>query len=329
MLVELPRNLRHSLQDLANSYAQSRLTEATASLSARYRAADERSAPTARSPDDVAAYSVYRFPATYAAIVACFNALAEQRSGWSPRSMVDLGAGLGAGLWAAAHVWPEIECLTAVDLEPAMIVAGQDLCRSAGHHSIHDAAWLQHDLRRWSSSERFDLVLLSYVLGELDDADLEPMVECAWTAANDTLVIVEPGTPAGARRVKRARDLLYSRGAFPTAPCPHNPPCDAGDDWMHFSVRLPRSKAHRASKRAELGHEDEKFAYVVVGREPLQRTYSRILRHPQFRKGHIYLQLCTPHGAKTVVISKRDGEVYARARKASWGDVFDLPGKLT
>lgn len=324
MLVDLPRDLRDSLQRYSNSHSQSGLNEATAALSARYRTLDDAGGPIAHTDDDIAAYSIYRFPATYAAIVAAFSTQAEQRSEWRPTSMLDLGAGLGSGLWAAAHIWPEIEQMTAVDLEPAMIAAGQDLCRSARRLVLSDATWLRRDMSRWESPDRFDLVLLSYVLGELTDTDLEQIAERAWTSTDDTLVIVEPGTPNGSRRVKRARDFLFSRGAFSIAPCPHDPQCDAGDDWMHFSVRLPRSKAHRASKRAELGYEDEKFAYVVMGREPLPRTYSRILRHPQFRKGHIYLQLCTPEGVKNVVISKRDRELYARARRASWGDVFDM-----
>lgn len=95
---------------------------------------------------------------------------------------------------------------------------------------------------------------------------------------------------------------------------------------MHFAVRLPRTRLHRAAKASDLAYEDEKFSYVVLSRTPGARQYSRIIRHPQVRKGHVSLELCTADGVKTVVISRRDGDLYSRARKASWGDVFDLPG---
>ena len=37
-------------------------------------------------------------------------------------------------------------------------------------------------------------------------------------------------------------------------------------DWCHFTQRLPRSRAHKQVKGAELPFEDEKFAYVALTR---------------------------------------------------------------
>ncbi len=326
MLVDLPRTLREPLQRLSQGYAPQELGRAATDLSARYREEHARGVPIAQSVADVAAYAAYRFPATYAAIVAALEALKEQRDALRPRSMLDLGAGLGAGLWAAERVWPDIERLTAVDAQQDMITSGWDLCRTSTHSALRSAKWIHDDVRRAKLSQRHDVVLLAYVLAEMDEADIEGLLDRAWRATAEALVIVEPGTPAGYQRVRSARAYLRSRGGFSIAPCPHDPPCEVPeDDWCHFSVRLPRSKMHRAAKGAELGYEDEKFAYVVMAREPVTQTYSRILRHPQIRKGHIYLQLCTPEGVKTIVVSKSDGDLYSRARKAAWGDVFPFP----
>ncbi|MCC7107584.1 MAG: rRNA methyltransferase, partial [Chloroflexi bacterium] len=68
-----------------------------------------------------------------------------------------------------------------------------------------------------------------------------------------------------------------------------------------------------------------KFAYTALSRAPLDRSYARIVRHPQIHKGHISLQLCTPEGMRTIIVSKRDGALFTRARKAEWGDIFPIP----
>lgn len=329
MLVDLPRELRESLHQLSQGYAPQELNQAVADLSARYRDEAPDGTPIARSSEDVAAYAAYRFPATYAAIVATLRSLEEQQEGWSPRTLLDLGAGLGAGLWAATQVWPDLERLTAIDAQLAMISAGRELARIATHDALRSAQWIRADLQHAELPGQHDLVLIAYVLGEIGPAHMDVILDRAWRATGDALVIVEPGTPAGYRRVKHARDFLRSRGGFSVAPCPHEPPCDVSeDDWCHFSVRLPRSKMHRSVKGAELSYEDEKYSYVAMSRTPAARPYSRILRHPQVRKGHIYLQLCTPQGVRTIVVSKRDRELYSRARKSSWGDIFELPDSM-
>jgi len=138
-------------------------------------------------------------------------------------------------------------------------------------------------------------------------------------------VVVEPGTPAGYRRVLAARAQLLAAGATLAAPCPHERACPwAGtDEWCHFAVRLPRSAAHRRAKSAELAYEDEKFAYVAVVRDGAEPTSARVLRHPQARPGHVLLQLCRTDGIHPETVSKRDRDRYRRARKVSWGESFE------
>ena len=43
-------------------------------------------------------------------------------------------------------------------------------------------------------------------------------------------------------------------------------------DWCHFTQRLPRSRAHKQIKGAELPFEDEKFSYVALTRAPAARA---------------------------------------------------------
>ncbi|HEX5415385.1 MAG TPA: small ribosomal subunit Rsm22 family protein [Chloroflexota bacterium] len=326
MLVPMPVELQTALEDHLAGKSLRQIGQATRDLSERYRSGARPGAPIARSGEDVLAYAAYRLPATYAATVAALSALREQRPEWSPRTMLDLGAGPGAGLWAAVSVWPEIQQITAVDAQPAMLILGRQLAAASPDPAVRSAEWIAGNALTVPLSRRYDLVLISYVLSELSPAKVAELVDRAWAATEGALVVVEPGTPSGFARVVEAQERLAASGGHVIAPCPHTPPCTVGEgDWLHFSVRLPRGEVHRLVKSSALGYEDEKFSYVVVARWPLEHPYARITRHPQIRPGNVSLQLCTPAGPKTVVVSKKDGELFKRARKAAWGDLFALP----
>jgi ribosomal protein RSM22 (predicted rRNA methylase) len=98
----------------------------------------------------------------------------------------------------------------------------------------------------------------------------------------------------------------------------------AGADWCHFAVRLDRSRAHRQSKHAALGWEDEKFAYMVAVRDAAllrARAEARVIRRPRKETGHVRLALCAAGGLTDVVVTRR-APTYRAARDASWGDAW-------
>jgi ribosomal protein RSM22 (predicted rRNA methylase) len=278
-------------------------------LSAAYRG--QAPARSARTRAQVGAYLAYRAPATYAAAAAVFRQVAHQRPGWEPRSLLDVGAGPGVATWAAVEAWPSLEHLTLVEAEPEMIAAGRELLPGAG--------WTEGDVS--SARGPADLVLVSYVLGEVR----EGLAARLWAQAADTIVFVEPGTPAGYRRVLDARAAVLEAGGFTVAPCPHDLPCPLpADDWCHFAVRLPRSKLHRRAKGADLGWEDEKFSYAVLSREPVPKAAARVIRQPQLRPGHANLVTSEPDGIHQRTVSRKRGALYKAARDAGWGDAIDL-----
>jgi ribosomal protein RSM22 (predicted rRNA methylase) len=143
-----------------------------------------------------------------------------------------------------------------------------------------------------------------------------------WTKTRDTLMIVEPGTPAGYARIIAVRQHLIARGAHVAAPCPHDKNCPlASPDWCHFSQRLPRSQAHRQIKGAELAFEDEKFSYVALSRAPVAQRPARVLAQPVATKVEITAKLCTSDGLVTGKVPRRAKNAYARARHWRWGDI--------
>lgn len=280
-------------------------------LSAAYRSGERTRA--ARTRPEVAAYLAYRAPATYAAAAAVFRQVALLRPDWRPGSLLDVGAGPGVTSWAARNVWPSLEELTLVEIEPEMVAAGREL--------LPDARWITGDIA--AAVGRADLVIMSYVLGEL--ADVAGTAMSLWEHAADTIAFVEPGTPAGYRRILEARATVIDAGGSTVAPCPHDLPCPLpADDWCHFAVRLPRSKLHRRAKGVELGYEDEKFSYAVLSREPVAQAPARIIRQPQVRSGHVHLVTSEPDGIHQRTVSRKQGSLYKEARAASWGAAIDL-----
>lgn len=327
-MADLPVALADGIERLLADVSPRELARASADLSARYRDRRERRAPVARSESEILAYAASRLPATYAAVSAVFDAVREQRPIWTPRSLLDLGAGPGTGLWAAATRWPTVEHAVALEAEPRMLELGQELARSAGYPAVRDASWVRGSLPGAVPDGPFDLVLLAYVLGELDQATRDRTLDRAAEATADPsglTVIVEPGTPDGFARILRARDRLLARGGFVTAPCPFDERCpwsDSQTDWCHFAVRLARTTAHRTAKGGALGYEDEKFAYIAVSRQPTARTSARVVRHPQVRPRLIELELCTPGGIQRRIVTRRDRDGFRQARKIDWGDSF-------
>jgi ribosomal protein RSM22 (predicted rRNA methylase) len=190
---------------------------------------------------------------------------------------------------------------------------------AAGRELLPEASWIEADVA--AARGPAELVLCSYVLGELS----RPPVEHLWAQSSDALAVVEPGTPAGYRRVLDARAAVLAAGGHTVAPCPHDLPCPLpADDWCHFAARLPRSRLHRRAKGAELGWEDEKLSYAVLSREPVRPVAARVIRPPQVRSGHV--RLVTSDGDGVVrerTVSRKQGDAYRAARKAGWGDALD------
>ena len=192
---------------------------------------------------------------------------------------------------------------------------------AAGRELLPGGRWLAGDVS--AARGPADLVIVSYVLGEVREP---AVVRTLWEQAADTIVVVEPGTPAGYRRVLAARDAVLADGGFTVAPCPHDLPCPLEKgDWCHFGVRLPRSRLHRRAKAVERGFEDEKFSYAVLSREPTPRAAARIIRPPQVRSGHVRLARREADGVHARTVSRRQGAAYRTARGAAWGDTLALP----
>ncbi len=319
--MELSPQLLRALDRSLTAWPTKSLTRAVSTLSTRYRTGEApRTGGFTESTLDVAAYAAYRLPATYAAIAAVFEEVSTRLTGFVPRSLLDVGAGPGTTMWAAIQTWPQIEEITLLERDPHMASWGQLLTSYYPESVLSKARWRPIDIATpWQESPR-DLVVASYVLGELPESRRAPLVSTLWNHTVGSLIVVEPGTPEGFRRIVMARQVLIELGALLVAPCPHQAKCPS--DWCHFSERVARSRVHRQAKGATLPYEDEKFSYLAVSRTPGHPITGRVIRHPEIGKGHVNLSLCTPTGLIQETVTRKEGERFRAARHVAWGGEF-------
>ncbi|HLH87907.1 MAG TPA: small ribosomal subunit Rsm22 family protein [Xanthobacteraceae bacterium] len=324
----LPQDLRRALDELAQGRSQRELARRAEAISQRYRGG-ETSGAAVRDGDDALAYALTRMPATYAAASAALAAVRNACAGFAPRTLVDAGAGPGTATFAAAEAFATLGTALLIDDNPHLRALGLTLAENAA--ATRTTAYLDGDvLSALAIAAPADLVIASYVIGEVSPRSLGRVADALWEATADMLVVIEPGTPAGFARIRTLRARLIAQGAHAIAPCPHDLPCPVVDpDWCHFSQRLPRSREHRQVKGATLAFEDEKFAYVALARRRRPITGARVLAHPRVGKVEVSAKLCTTHGIVTATASRRDRERYGTQKRWSWGDQVAWPKPST
>jgi len=314
---ELPAELKAALDAKLHGLSRGDAAARSAAISRTYRGGGGSAA--IRSEADALAYAVARMPATYAAVAASLNALCETRPDFAPDSLLDVGAGPGTATWAGAAAFASLERFTAIDANAALRSLALELFGQSSRLSA--LRYLQDEARAaLAGAQPADLVVASYLAGEMEEAERAALADLLWAKTRDSLVIVEPGTPAGYARIIALRAQLIGLGARVAAPCPHDKVCPLQPPgWCHFVQRLPRSRAHMALKGAELPFEDEKFAYVALTRRAVTRP-ARVLAQPEVGKVEVTAKLCTPDGLAIARVPRRAKADYARARRWRWGD---------
>jgi ribosomal protein RSM22 (predicted rRNA methylase) len=318
MSPDLPAELKAALDAKLQGLSRNDIASRAALISRTYR--DGGGSGAIRSEADALAYALARMPATYAAVVASLNALCEIAPDFAPHSLLDVGAGPGTASWAAAATFPSLQSFALLDANAALRALALDLAKASTR--LGDLNYRSGEaLAALADTEAADLVIASYLIGELDDAQRPKLAERLWSKTRGTLLVVEPGTPAGYARIIAFRQQLIAAGAHVAAPCPHDGRCPlTAPDWCHFTQRLARSRAHKQVKGAELPFEDEKFCYLALTRTPVALRPSRVLAQPHLGKAEVTAKLCTPDGLKSEKVPRRDKTAYARARRWRWGN---------
>jgi ribosomal protein RSM22 (predicted rRNA methylase) len=324
---ELPAYIRATLDEALDHVSRADLRVRSQMISKAYRSGG--ASDLIRTEFDAFAYSVVRMPATYSAICASLSHAAESATDFQPEAILDIGAGPGTASWAGKQVWPSLLQATLVDANrPLLDVARRFSASGPADLRTFIAEGLIPDVLTGLSPA--DLVVAGYSLTEIAPHVLPGVLASLWHLARKMMILVEPGTPEGFRRILQYRDVLVAAGGEVMAPCSHTLDCPLErkqDKWCHFNQRLARVKDHKVVKDASLPFEDEKFIYLAVGKNLGHvRRGARILSTPKVNKAAVTLRLCAPAEIEERVILRRDGSAYKHARHYDWGDLVDSNG---
>lgn len=162
-------------------------------------------------------------------------------------AVLDYGAGLGSGLWAAMHLYGDtVKKVAAVEPNINMRKLGKFVAKDLNEKN--NILWVDSlAMIPGSGGERgkFDIVILGYVLQEISTVKARLLViEALWQRVKDggVIIVVEPGSPKGFRYINAFRDWILTKErsqASIVAPCPHHGECPMAkhpDLWCHFST---------------------------------------------------------------------------------------------
>lgn len=323
--IVLPVELERAVErQLAGVPAAQWLREAQA-LSERYRAPrSEQEAPLATGPLQTLGYLALIFPATYAQLRGAIAATAARIPAWKPATLLDLGSGPGAGLWASAEQWASLRSFTAWEREAAFVRLGRGLAQSSSSAALRDTRWERRDLRQLDpAAGRYDIVMLGHVLNELPPELRREVIDIAWQLTTGVLLIVEPGTRAAFDVVRAARDQLLAHGARTLAPCAHDQPCPLVDDWCHFPQRLTRPDFQRRARGAPSQWEDSKWSYAAMARfGPSEPIWGRVISEPSSNKAYADIMISTRDHAARYRALKRNRDAYRHVKELRWGEAL-------
>ncbi|SHK48258.1 Ribosomal protein RSM22 (predicted rRNA methylase) [Hathewaya proteolytica DSM 3090] len=322
----IPEELQQALYSITQGLSRDQVAKDAENISHRYRNQSGKGKRLLTESTEAVAYALARMPATYGAVDFVFRQVFQQlHEDVTFHDMIDVGAGTGTVAWVMSQYAELSGGIACLEREKVMRDTANALGKY-GSDNVKNAKWIAYDIVTDGLKCNADVVTASYVLNELCDEHRDRAVEKLWAATKKVLIIIEPGTPVGFNNIKKIRSQLIEKGATVIAPCVHCNECTKNEeDWCHFTARVGRTTIHRELKGGQCSYEDEKFSYIALAKEPcLIKPYKegegRILRHPQVRKGHILMELCTTQGIINATISKKDGEIYKETKKLNQGD---------
>lgn len=318
--MDLPIEIKRYIENELNTISKNELQNNAKNISINYRTNEGEGKRLLKSEEEAVAYAISRMPATYGAV---YNSLKHSLEIYNQniKTVADLGAGTGAGSIAVNELL-DVEKIECFEREDAMQRIGKKIFDNYDNLSER-ATWNEFDICKDEINEKYDLVVVSYMLNEISDDKKDIIIEKLWKIFDKMLLIVEPGTMQGYKNIINAKKKLIEKGGRIVAPCRSNECKLPENDWCNFSCRVQRTKIHKELKEGNVPYEDEKYIYIAVTKEKIKDTdKKRILRHPMIYSGFVKLKVCGKDEIKEITITKKDKEKFKVARKAEAGDLI-------
>ena len=319
--MDLPIELRNAIDNKLQNVSIKELSKFAEDISNKYRNEERNGKRLLTKEAEALSYAAVRMPATYGAV---YTALKNtfQINNIEIETLLDVGAGTGAGSWAV-NEFLDLKRIICIEREEVMINIGKSLMLESENKVLQNSVWKQQDIIKNRITDTADLVICSYMLNELPEADRMKVLENLWEITNKVLIIIEPGTPYGFSIIKQIRKELINKKGYLIAPCSNIEECPLENDWCHSICRISRNKAHKLLKDADVPYEDEKFSYISFSKQEFNKIeFSRILRHPIIETGKITVNTCSAEGIKTEIITKKEKDKFKKLKKSKCGDII-------
>ena len=201
-------------------------------------------------PEETTAYAHYHMPSRYIITKRIFGELKEVMRDYQPKRILDFGCGPATAAAAAYTIWlnGEIQHYHGIDVSQAMIDAGKIMTRSIIPNATfwnRNADILQRALNK---NERYDLIVASYTLTELQtDAARKAATQMLFELldVNGVLVLLEAGSPFGSHTVRTARQFILDMTA-------------SVDKYGKFEVSKPRDLFQQVDDEDDDWNQEEK-----------------------------------------------------------------------
>ncbi|MBL8756183.1 MAG: methyltransferase domain-containing protein [Planctomycetes bacterium] len=173
----------------------------------------------------------------------------------------------------------------------------------------------------------FDVLLVSHVLGELDESGRTALLALARRAR--VVLWVEPGSRTAARALATVRDTLLGP-LHPIAPCPHAGKCPtlANDhDWCHFFAEPPPEVFTtgdwvKAARELGIDLRALPYSFLALATEPtaVAMPLHRLLGRAEVSKFDARRLACSADGLRPCTVTKRaQPELWRRIKKDPGG----------
>jgi ribosomal protein RSM22 (predicted rRNA methylase) len=327
--INLPATITEAIEGILSQPENSQWLKRAEILHTRYTQGKRHSQESfLKDPVDIAAYLGMRVPATYAQIASALYQLKEAYPEFKVESVLDLGSGPGTAVWASKQVFPELKTATCLDNEGTLLAVGREIFALSGLDI--DVSWEADSLRSdfGSKNKKFDLVIISSVLNELTEEERIKVISRAFTQCSGVLVIIEPGTPKGAKIVEEAFKTFDNK-CFLIAPYIQNSFIEGKEQWIHFPQRFIRPEFQRrvrqqmrVSNLMASNWEESKYSYIAISKyKSAQEAWGRLISTPKKQKAWFDLSVLTAQGIQKLQIFKRDKEKYNFVKKLNWGEI--------